>query len=77
MFRLPHILTMVPLPDHRPQNLSLGPLEAEILEIIYDLKEVTVKDVHDRILADPDSRTRLRLRHHRDASFNPQGLARL
>ncbi len=45
---------MVPLPEHGPQNLSLGPLETEILDIIYDLEEVTVKDVHDRILADPD-----------------------
>lgn len=45
---------MVPLPDRRPKQLSLGPLEAEILEIVYTLGEVTVKDVRDRILADPD-----------------------
>lgn len=44
---------MSPLPDRRP-NLSLGPLETEILEIVWQLKIVTVKDVHDRILADPD-----------------------
>ncbi|MGV0023973.1 BlaI/MecI/CopY family transcriptional regulator [Phormidesmis priestleyi] len=45
---------MVSLPNHRPKQLSLGPLEAEILQIIWDLGSVTVKDVHDRILADPD-----------------------
>jgi predicted transcriptional regulator len=34
--------------------LSLGPLEAEILEIIWDLKVATVKNVHERILQDPE-----------------------
>jgi len=45
---------MTPLPDRRPQQLSLGPLETEILQIIWDLGSATVKDIHDRILADPD-----------------------
>ena len=45
---------MAPLPDYRPKQLSLGPLEAEILNIVWELGCVTVKDVHDRILADPD-----------------------
>jgi predicted transcriptional regulator len=45
---------MVPLPDRRPKQLSLGPLEREILEIVWELGAVTVKDVHDRILSDPD-----------------------
>jgi predicted transcriptional regulator len=45
---------MPPLPDHTPKQLSLGTLEAEILDIIWTLGTVTVKDVHDRILADPD-----------------------
>jgi predicted transcriptional regulator len=45
---------MVPLPKHRPQQLSLGPLETEILHIIWELGTVTVKDVHERILSDPD-----------------------
>jgi predicted transcriptional regulator len=45
---------MAALPKHRPKQLSLGPLEAEILSIIWELGTVTVKDVHDRILADPD-----------------------
>lgn len=53
---------MAPLPDHTPKQLSLGPLEAEILDIVWELSSVagsatgsaTVKDIHDRILADPD-----------------------
>ncbi|ELR99266.1 BlaI/MecI/CopY family transcriptional regulator [Gloeocapsa sp. PCC 73106] len=45
---------MTPLPDYRPRKTSLGPLEAEILSIIWDLGVVTVKDVHERILSDPD-----------------------
>ena len=42
------------LPRHRPKKLSLGPLEAEILEIVWQLKIATVKNVHDRILQDPN-----------------------
>ena len=42
------------LPKYRPKKLSLGPLETEILEIVWNLKIVTVKDVLDCILADPD-----------------------
>ncbi len=45
---------MVPLPERRPKQLSLGPLEREILEIVWELGAVTVKDIHDRILTDPD-----------------------
>ncbi|MBM0741476.1 BlaI/MecI/CopY family transcriptional regulator [Phormidium sp. CLA17] len=45
---------MAALPNHRPKQLSLGPLEAEILSIIWDLETATVKEVHDRILADPN-----------------------
>jgi predicted transcriptional regulator len=45
---------MVPLPNHRPKQLSLGPLETEILQIIWELSSATVKDIHDRILSDPD-----------------------
>lgn len=45
---------MTPLPNHRPKHLSLGPLEAEILNLIWELGIVTVKDVHDRILSDPE-----------------------
>jgi predicted transcriptional regulator len=45
---------MSPLPEYRPQKLSLGPLEKEILEIVWKLAQVTVKDVHECILADPN-----------------------
>jgi predicted transcriptional regulator len=45
---------MVPLPHHRPKHLSLGPLETEILKILWELGSATVKDIHDRILSDPD-----------------------
>lgn len=45
---------MTPLPDYRPKQMSLGPLETEILQIVWELASVTVKDVHDRILTDPD-----------------------
>jgi predicted transcriptional regulator len=45
---------MAPLPDYRPKHLSLGPLETEILQIVYSLGSATVKDIHERILSDPD-----------------------
>lgn len=42
------------LPNYRPKQTSLGPLEAEILNIVWDFGSVTVKDVHEKILSDPD-----------------------
>lgn len=45
---------MTPLPDYRPRKTSLGPLEAEILNIVWEIGCVTVKDVHEKILSDPD-----------------------
>jgi predicted transcriptional regulator len=45
---------MAPLPEYRPQKLSLGPLENEILEIVWQLGKATVKQIHESILADPD-----------------------
>lgn len=45
---------MAPLPHYRPRQLSLGPLETEILEIVWELGTTTVKDVHERILSDPN-----------------------
>ena len=45
---------MAHLPDYRPKQMSVGPLEAEILGIVWELSSATVKDVHDRILSDPD-----------------------
>ncbi|RMF22339.1 MAG: CopY family transcriptional regulator [Cyanobacteria bacterium J083] len=45
---------MSPLPSYRPKKLSLGPLEKEILEIVWELKKATVKQVHEQILTDPN-----------------------
>ncbi len=45
---------MAPLPGYRPKQLSVGPLEAEILNIIWELGSATVKDVHNLILSDPN-----------------------
>jgi predicted transcriptional regulator len=45
---------MSPLPRHRPHQLSLGPLEQEILTILWQRGAATVKEIHDHILADPD-----------------------
>jgi predicted transcriptional regulator len=45
---------MSQLPHYRPKQLSLGPLEREILEIVWAIGPVAVRDVHQRILADPD-----------------------
>ncbi|MEP0909649.1 BlaI/MecI/CopY family transcriptional regulator [Leptolyngbya sp. GB1-A1] len=45
---------MSALPPRRPKHLSLGPLETEILEILWELGLATVKEIHDRILTDPD-----------------------
>lgn len=45
---------MASLPRHRPKKLSLGPLESEILEIVWNLKVATVKKVHEQILQDPE-----------------------
>jgi predicted transcriptional regulator len=41
-------------PTDRPKQLSLGPLEREVLEIVWDLEEATVRDVHIKLLQDPD-----------------------
>jgi predicted transcriptional regulator len=45
---------MSPLPNPRPRQLSLGPLETEILNILWQLGSATVKEIHDSILADPN-----------------------
>ncbi|NJR68897.1 MAG: MarR family transcriptional regulator [Synechococcales cyanobacterium CRU_2_2] len=44
----------MPFLPRQPQKLSLGFLEAEVLEIIWSLDGATAKEIHDRILADPD-----------------------
>lgn len=41
-------------PFHRPQKLSLGPLELEILEILWSRNPLSVKEIHDQLLNDPD-----------------------
>lgn len=41
-------------PAHRPQKLSLGPLELEILEILWSRNPLSVKEIHDQLLVDPD-----------------------
>jgi len=45
---------MTPLPKYRPKQLSLGPLESEILNMIWDGLRLGATDIHDRILANPD-----------------------
>jgi len=45
---------MPPLPNPRPRQLSLGPLETEILEILWRLGSASVKEIHGQILADPN-----------------------
>lgn len=44
---------MAPLPFNRPRQLSLGPLEAEILTILWRQEPTTAKAIHDCILSDP------------------------
>ena len=43
---------MVNFPPYRPKNLSLGPLETEIVEILWRLGETSATAVHQQILAD-------------------------
>lgn len=45
---------MAPLPEYQPTHLSLGPLETEILDVIWARERVTAKDIHSQLLADPD-----------------------
>ena len=45
---------MTAFPEHRPKHLSLGPLESEILGILWDLGSATTKAIHEQILSDPD-----------------------
>ncbi|MBD2175512.1 BlaI/MecI/CopY family transcriptional regulator [Pseudanabaena sp. FACHB-1998] len=45
---------MTQLPKYRPKQLSLGPLESELLNVIWDCPRLSATEIHDRILADPD-----------------------
>ncbi len=45
---------MTSWPTDRPKQLSLGPLEREVLEIVWDLGNATVREIHSRLLQNPD-----------------------
>ena len=45
---------MLSASEHCPQQLSLGPLEEEILNIVWDLGSPTARQIHERILTDPN-----------------------
>lgn len=45
---------MSPFPIHRPTRLSLGPLETEILNILWDVGTTSATVIHNQILADID-----------------------
>lgn len=45
---------MSPFPAYRPNRLSLGPLESEILEILWQLGTTSATAIHNRILEDID-----------------------
>ena len=45
---------MVLFPSYCPQTLSLGPLEAEIVEILWTLGPTSATAIHQHILEDID-----------------------
>lgn len=45
---------MAPLPPYQPKTLSLGPLEAEIVEILWQMEPTSATAIHRHILADID-----------------------
>jgi len=45
---------MAPFPPYQPNTLSLGPLEAEIVEILWRLGPTSATAVHQHILTDID-----------------------
>ncbi len=45
---------MSPFPAYRPKRLSLGPLEAEILDILWQLGTTSATAIHNQILEDID-----------------------
>lgn len=45
---------MAPFPPYQPKTLSLGPLEAEIVEILWRLGPTSATAVHQHILTDID-----------------------
>jgi predicted transcriptional regulator len=45
---------MALFPEYRPHTLSLGPLETEILELLWQLEPTTAVAIHEKILEDLD-----------------------
>ncbi len=45
---------MAPFPPYQPKNLSLGPLESEVVEILWQLGPTSATAVHQHILNDID-----------------------
>jgi predicted transcriptional regulator len=45
---------MSPFPAYRPKRLSLGPLETEILDILWQLGTTPATAIHNQIFADID-----------------------
>jgi predicted transcriptional regulator len=45
---------MPALTEARPRQLSLGPLEREILEVLWDAGQLTVREIHETLLVDPE-----------------------
>ncbi len=45
---------MSPFPAYRPKRLSLGPLETEILDILWQLGTTSATAIHNHILEDID-----------------------
>ncbi len=43
---------MTPFPSYQPRNLSLGPLETEIVEILWLIGPTSATAIHQHILAD-------------------------
>ncbi|MDX2270919.1 MAG: BlaI/MecI/CopY family transcriptional regulator [Cyanobacteriota bacterium] len=41
-------------PPYRPKQLSLGSLEAEIVQILWGFGSASAKEIHEAILRDPD-----------------------
>jgi predicted transcriptional regulator len=45
---------MAPLPDYQPNQISLGPLESEILNIIWDHEPISATSIHEHLTQDPE-----------------------
>lgn len=45
-------MSMTPFPSYQPKTLSLGPLEAEIVEILWQIGPTSATAIHQHILED-------------------------